>query len=157
MPVMLPLISALAPALVLSPESELIRVIQVEELKTQAGFQIYIPDSAHIGYTLREATITSVQADGQLPGIGARKAVRLNYRNDRTSHEFDLLQSKTTSQINALKHGRRLIQMAKFPIHVDEHTTTFGVKKGSTDVAFFASLISEPSAKTLLGDLRPLK
>jgi hypothetical protein len=47
--------------------------------------------------------------------------------------------------------------MAKFPIHVDEHTTTFGVKKGSTDVAFFASLISEPSAKTLLGDLRPLK
>ncbi len=147
-----------AAALMAAPLSnEPLRTADLAVAAQEAGFEIYVPQGLPVGYELREAVIVNVAADGQLPGLGSRKAVRLNYRNDRVSHEFDLVQSKSSAAIKPERHGRRLVEIARFPIHIEPTTTVVGVKKGSTDVAFFGSLISEASAKTLMGDLRRVR
>lgn len=122
----------------------------IQEVATLAGFGLYSPNNTARGFSLKSVEIVDAPKNSQLPGLDARKAVRMRFLNKSTSTAFDIYQTKTTSSTSLEKHMKWLTHSSLFEASVSKQDTFAVARRGTTDIAFVGGLVSEPSAQELI-------
>ena len=107
----------------------------------QAGFQLYVPDSAAIGYKLTEVEVAT---------ISGRKVVHIKFVNAKAMNSFDLLEASSQDSSAPDSDLRAILSANVFPVSAAEGDILVSIKKGKTDVMMVGSLMSAPSAKKML-------
>lgn len=104
------------------------------------GFTAYIPNSTAIGYELA-ASETKVH-DG-------KQVLRLTFVNKKSQNSFDILESEANGAVCSRPNAA--LTAGLFPVSVMEGDVVVALRKGKTDLLLVGSLMSEPSAKKMLG------
>lgn len=112
-----------------------------QEAVRKVNFTVFKPNSAPIGYQLVRADVV---ANG--------KAIRLTYLNRDSKNSFDLLETAASGS-SAASNIKNLINTGSTGVEVTSDSTFVTMRKGSTDVAFVGTLISQPSAKKVVDSL----
>lgn len=115
------------------------------EAARKVDFPVFRPNSIPLGYSLIRASVSSGTTG---------KVVRLTYLNKESKNAFDLVQGRAGSGTPD-SGARQLLRQAG--LEIDSDTTFVSVRRSQTDVAFLGTLISLPSARTLVQGLTVIR
>lgn len=129
----------------------------IRDIAKLTNMSLYAPESSLKGYLLNSIEIADIPVDKKFPGLNKRVAVRMVFLNKSTTSVIELIQTPSAKSIIAKDHTKWLFSGKFFATGLMADNTFVAQKLGSNDVGMQGGLISEPSAKIVMGKMVEIK
>jgi len=131
------------------PANGVVSPLRPEEIGSALTFEAFRPNQVALGYSLRKAETLFI---GTASG-GRKQVLRLHYTNPNSWNSFDLIQMPTTPGLATRDAMHEVMKLKVMDVPNDPSMTIVFRRRGSTEIGFYGTMLSVPSAETLVDDM----
>lgn len=131
------------------PGHGVISPLRPEEIGPALTFEAFRPNQVALGYSLRKAEMLNL---GTANG-GRKQVLRLHYTNPNTWNSFDLVQMPVTPGLSTRDAIHEVMKLKVMDVPNDPSMTIVLRRRGHTEIGFYGSMLSVPSAEKLIDEM----
>ncbi|MBX3096969.1 MAG: hypothetical protein KF812_08910 [Fimbriimonadaceae bacterium] len=137
-----------------NPANGVVVRLEPQAVGTALSFSAYRPGDVALGYRLTKAE-TVWLGDPAISG-GRKQVLRLHYTNPTSLNSFDLIQVPARAGLATKDACNEVLKLKLLDVPNDPSMTIVFRRASGVEVGFYGTMLSVPSAQTLLEGLVPI-